>query len=168
MESQQGPAVQRREVCLMSGVSLDGRGLGREWTHAWLSPFAVHRKRPQHCELAILQDKIESLKSERKKWKVCVLSAVSFKSHYGCRSHAEASLCDVHVCVACQFEEYFSKDNRELVTEAASREEDWETLTGGKFHFNLKTFFETNGEKCIRIPAGVPDWVPTASNGSTQ
>lgn len=60
---------------------------------------------------------------------------------------------------ACQFEEYFSKDNRELVTEAASREEDWETLIGGKFHFNLKTFFEKNGEKCTRIPAGVPDWV---------
>lgn len=87
------------------------------------------------------------------------MKGLCFKSHYGCRSHAEASLCDVHVCVACQFEEYFSKDNRELGTEAASREEDWETLTGQKFHFNLKTSFETNGEKCIRIPAGVPDWV---------
>lgn len=72
------------------------------------------------------------------------------------------------MCVACQFEEYFSKDNRELVSEAASREEDWETLTGGKFHFNLKTFFEMNGEKYIRIPAGVPDWVPMASNGSAR
>lgn len=73
---------------------------------------------------------------------------------------------------ACQFEEYFSEDNRELVIEAASREEDWETLKmsgTGKFHFNLKTFFEKKGEECTRIPpAGVPDWVPTASDGSAR
>lgn len=43
---------------------------------------------------------------------------------------------------ACQFEDYFSKDNRELVIDAASREKDWETLIGGKFHFNLKTFLK--------------------------
>ena len=34
--------------------------LGEEWIHAyaWLSPFAVHLKLPQHCKLAILQYKM--------------------------------------------------------------------------------------------------------------
>ena len=33
-----------------------------EWIHGyvWLSPFAVHLKLSQHCELAILQYKIKS------------------------------------------------------------------------------------------------------------
>ena len=36
------------------------RVLGEEWIHAyaWLSPFAVHLKLPQHCKLAILQYKM--------------------------------------------------------------------------------------------------------------
>ena len=43
--------------------SLDGRGVGGEWIHAyvWLSPFAVHLKLSQHWQLAILQYKIERL-----------------------------------------------------------------------------------------------------------
>ena len=37
-----------------------------EWIHVyvWLSPFAVHLKLSQHCELAILQYKIKSLGKE--------------------------------------------------------------------------------------------------------
>ena len=44
--------------------SLDGREFGGEWVHVyvWLSPFAVHLKLSQHCESAILQYKIKSLK----------------------------------------------------------------------------------------------------------
>jgi len=34
-----------------------GVGLGGEWTHVWLSPFAVHLKLPQHCSSAMLQYK---------------------------------------------------------------------------------------------------------------
>ena len=38
----------------------------REWIHVyvWLSPFAVHLKISQHCELAIPQYKIKSLRKE--------------------------------------------------------------------------------------------------------
>ena len=39
-----------------------------EWIHvfACLSPFAVHLKLPQHCQLAILQYKIKSFKNDNK------------------------------------------------------------------------------------------------------
>ena len=39
-----------------------GGEFGGEWTHVyvWLSPFAVHLKRPQHCSPAMLQYKIKS------------------------------------------------------------------------------------------------------------
>ena len=35
--------------------SLDGQGIRGEWIHvyAWVSPFTVHQKLSQHCELAI-------------------------------------------------------------------------------------------------------------------
>ena len=40
-----------------------GREFGREWirVYVWLSPFAVHLKLSQHCQLAILQYKIRFL-----------------------------------------------------------------------------------------------------------
>ena len=39
-----------------------GGEFGGEWTHVyvWLSPFAVHLKPSQHCQLAIPQYKIKS------------------------------------------------------------------------------------------------------------
>ena len=46
--------------CSMSWGSLDGRGAGGGRIHVcvWLSPFAVHLKLSQHCQLATLQYKI--------------------------------------------------------------------------------------------------------------
>ena len=46
-----------------------GGGVGEEWipVDVWLSPFAVHLKRSQHCQLAILQHKIKCLKRKKKK-----------------------------------------------------------------------------------------------------
>ena len=60
MDKQQEPTVQHRKLCSMLCGSLDGRGVGGEWIHAyvWLSPFAVHLKLSQHWQLAILQYKI--------------------------------------------------------------------------------------------------------------
>ena len=67
MDSQQGPIVQHMELCSMLCASLDGRGVCGRWTHTrgWPSPFAVHLKLPQHCQLAITQNKIKSLKFEK-------------------------------------------------------------------------------------------------------
>ena len=45
-----------------------GGEFGGEWIHAYvgLSPFSVHQKLSQHCELVIFQYKIESfLKRDR-------------------------------------------------------------------------------------------------------
>ena len=41
-----------------------GGGFGGEWIHvyAWLSPYVVHWELTQHCELAISQYNIKSLK----------------------------------------------------------------------------------------------------------
>ena len=46
-----------------------GGGVGEEWIPAdvWLSPFAVHLKQSQHCQLAILQHKIKCLKRNKNK-----------------------------------------------------------------------------------------------------
>ena len=52
MDHQQGPTVQHTELCSMLGDSLAEWGvLGGEWIHVneWLSPFALHLKRPQRC-----------------------------------------------------------------------------------------------------------------------
>ena len=47
--------------CYVAGM---GREFGREWIHVYvrLSPFAVHLKLYQHCQLAIPQYKMRSLK----------------------------------------------------------------------------------------------------------
>ena len=44
-----------------------GGELGGEWMHqdVWLSPFAAHLKLSQHCQSAMRQYKIKSLKSEK-------------------------------------------------------------------------------------------------------
>ena len=51
MDSQQGPAVQHRELCSVLCSSLDGRGVWGEWIHVYvrLSPFAGHLKLSQRC-----------------------------------------------------------------------------------------------------------------------
>ena len=35
----------------------------REWIYVWLSPFTIHLKPSQHCQLVIVQYKIKSLKN---------------------------------------------------------------------------------------------------------
>ena len=62
MENQQGPAVEHKELCLMSCGSPDGRGVWEEQmrVYAWLSASAAHLKLLQHCQLAKLQNKIKS------------------------------------------------------------------------------------------------------------
>ena len=62
VDNQQDPTVQHMELCSMLCGSLDGRKFGGEWIHVyvWLSPFAVHLKLSQHCQLATLQYKIKS------------------------------------------------------------------------------------------------------------
>jgi len=44
-----------------------GGELGGEWMHqdVWPSPFAAHLKLSQHCQSAMRQYKIKSLKSEK-------------------------------------------------------------------------------------------------------
>ena len=68
VDNQQDPTVQHMELCSMLCGSLDGRKFGGEWIHVyvWLSPFAVHLKLSQHCQLATLQYKIKSLKGKKK------------------------------------------------------------------------------------------------------
>ena len=44
MDNQQGPPGQHVELCSMLCGSLDGRGVGGEWIHVWLSLFAVQLK----------------------------------------------------------------------------------------------------------------------------
>ena len=64
MDTQHGPTLQHRELCSNLGSSLDGRGvIGRmaACVHA-LRPFAVHLNLLQHCQSAIAQCKIKSLK----------------------------------------------------------------------------------------------------------
>ena len=49
--SQQGSAVQHRELCSVFCGSLDGRGVWGKWmdVYVWLGPFAAHLKLPQCC-----------------------------------------------------------------------------------------------------------------------
>ena len=44
-----------------------GEGFGGEQIHVyvWLSPFAVHLKLSQHCQLVILQHEIKSVVEEK-------------------------------------------------------------------------------------------------------
>ena len=51
-----------------------GGEFGGEWIHryVWLSPFAVHLKLSQHCQSAIPQYKIKSLKNKR-----CIYRCIS-------------------------------------------------------------------------------------------
>ena len=50
-------AILHRELCSISCGSLRGGEFGAEWiqVYVWLSPFAVHLKLSQYCQLAILQ-----------------------------------------------------------------------------------------------------------------
>ena len=47
-----------------------GGEFGGEWIHVYvgLSPFAVHKKLSQHCELVIRQYKIKSFKKKERAW----------------------------------------------------------------------------------------------------
>ena len=54
------------ELWSMLGGSLDGKGVWAEWIHvqAWLSPFIVHLKPPQHCSSPTPQHKVKHLKKK--------------------------------------------------------------------------------------------------------
>ena len=39
-----------------------GGQFGREWSHVWLSPFAMHLKLSQHCSSALLKKKKTKIK----------------------------------------------------------------------------------------------------------
>ena len=65
MDNQQGPTVWNSAQCHVAAWM--GGEFGGEWIHVYvgLSPFAVHQKLSQHCELVIHQYKIKSLKKKR-------------------------------------------------------------------------------------------------------
>ena len=69
--------LQKRSCCAAQGTLLNviwqpgwEGSLGENWiqVYIWLSPLAVHLKLSQHCESAMPQYKIKSLKRGRKKF----------------------------------------------------------------------------------------------------
>ena len=74
-----------------------GGEFGGEWTHVyvWLNPFAVLMKLSQHCQLALLQHKIKSLK---KKPSITGLQQpLHFITHTHTHTHTHTELTCEHV-----------------------------------------------------------------------
>ena len=92
MDNQQNTTGEHKELCSMLCGSLDGKGVGGEWTHLYvrLSPFNAHLKLSQYS--AIPQHKMLLVVKKRK-----------------CGACACARAC-THTCVRA--EEYYSAVKR--------------------------------------------------------